>query len=97
MGQLLIGQIVSYLVTAVCGAALGLVASKFAGVRQALGSIDELTIMVCRLVIYNDKFSVDEKVDAYRTYRGRGGNSKTKHYMDELLGEDADDYLAHHV
>lgn len=96
MGQLVLTQIVSYLVTAVCGAAIGLVVSKFAGIRQALKSIDELTLMVCRLVIYNDKFSVDEKVDAYRTYRERGGNSQTKHYMDNLLDEDADDYLIHH-
>lgn len=96
MGQLVMTQIVSYLVTALCAAIVGFVASKFAGFRSEMKLIDDLVLMVCRLAIYNDKFSVDEKVDAYRIYRERGGNSKTKHYMDELLGEDADDYLAHH-
>lgn len=89
-------QAVAYLVTAVCAAVLGFLASRVSALKETAAQIDDITIMVCRLVIYNDKFSLDEKVDAYRIYRSRGGNSRTKHYMDKLLGEDTDDYLAHH-
>lgn len=59
-------------------------------------TLDELTLMVCRMSIYDEHFSTDEKVDAYRIYRKKGGNHQTKKYMDELLGEDADAYLARH-
>jgi hypothetical protein len=59
-------------------------------------TLDELTLMVCRMSIYDEHFSTDEKVDAYRIYREKGGNHQTKKYMDELLGEDADAYLARH-
>jgi hypothetical protein len=59
--------------------------------------MQEFTLLtVCRLAIYDDHFSIDEKVDAYRTYRAHGGNHQTKKYMDNLLGEDADAYLARH-
>lgn len=53
-------------------------------------------LMVCRLAIYDEHFSTDEKVDAYRMYRAHGGNHQTKKFMDTLLGEDADAYLARH-
>lgn len=58
--------------------------------------ITQNTLMTCRLVIYSDKFSVDEKLDAYVIYRDRGGNHQTKTYMDELVGGDVDEYLAKH-
>lgn len=58
--------------------------------------MDVLTIMSCRTAIYDEHFSVDEKVDAYRVYRSKGGNHQTKKYMSDLLGEDADAYLARH-
>lgn len=55
------------------------------------------TKMICRLVIYSDKFSVDEKLDAYVIYRDRcNGNHQTKKYMDELVGMDVDKYLEKH-
>lgn len=59
-------------------------------------TLDELTLMVCRMAIYDEHFTVDEKVDAYRIYKSKGGNHHTKKYMDELLGEDADLWLAGH-
>lgn len=96
MGELITVQAVSYLVTAVCAGVIGFLLSKAKSVARIFKTVDDLTLMVCRMSIYNDHFSIDEKVDAYRTYREYGGNSKTKHYMDDLLGEDADDYLAHH-
>ena len=37
-------------------------------------TLDELTLMVCRMAIYDEHFTVDEKVDAYRIYKGKGGN-----------------------
>lgn len=59
-------------------------------------AVDKLTIMVCRITIYDEHFSTDEKIDAYRTYRSYGENHQTKKHMDGLLGEDADAYLASH-
>lgn len=64
--------------------------------RRKSRQADVTTLMVCRLCIYNEHFSTDEKVDAYRIYRDLGGNSHAKHAMDELLGGDADTYLANH-
>lgn len=96
MLEMLAGQALSYIATAAGGAAIGFVAVRFKKIKGAFASIDELTLMVCRLVIYSDKFSLDEKVDAYEVYRGHHGNSRTKNYMDELLGMDADAYLSAH-
>ena len=58
--------------------------------------ITQNTLMTCRLVIYSDKFSIDEKLDAYVIYRDRGGNHQTKTYMDSQVGMDVDEYLAKH-
>lgn len=58
--------------------------------------MDKLMLISCRMAIYDEHFTVDEKVDAYRIYSEHGGNHHTKKYMDELLGEDADAYLAKH-
>lgn len=96
MLELLAGQAMSYIATAAGGAAIGFVATRFKRIKGAFESIDALTLMVCRLVIYSDKFSMDEKIDAYEVYRERHGNSRTKHYMDEELGMDADEYLVQH-
>lgn len=59
-------------------------------------TLNELALLVCRLCIYDEHFSIDEKVEAYRVYREKGGNHQTKKAMDRLLGEDADGYLARH-
>ena len=58
--------------------------------------VTQNTLMTCRLVIYSDKFSVDEKLDAYVIYRDRGGNHQTKTYMDNLVGSDVDEYIEKH-
>ena len=52
--------------------------------------------MTCRLAIYDEHFSVDEKLDAYTIYRNNGGNHQTKTYMDDLVGSDVDDYIEKH-
>lgn len=96
MEQLLLTQAVSYIVTVVCGAVVGVVVAKARQIKGVFDSQQANTLMLCRLCIYDEHFSVDEKIEAYRTYRANGGNSQTKHYMDELLGQDADAYLAVH-
>lgn len=55
------------------------------------------TLMTCRMVIYSDKFSIDEKLDAYVLYRDEcHGNHQTKTYMDGQVGMDVDEYLNKH-
>lgn len=99
--------LLGWLVPTVLSAIVGYLAGKLKSARsdreerekQADGmrdTLDALTIMVCRLSIYDEHFTVDEKVDAYKLYRSKGGNHQTKKHMDELLGEDADAWLARH-
>lgn len=68
--------------------------------RQALSEVRDLlkqnTIMTCRMAIYNDHFSIDEKISAYITYRAQGQNHHTKRYMDGLVGGDIDEYIERH-
>lgn len=59
-------------------------------------TLDAIALMTCRLAIYDEHFSTDEKIEAFRLYRKKGGNHETKKYMDNLLGEDVDAYLAKH-
>lgn len=57
----------------------------------------QVATMVCRLGIYSDKFSTDEKLDAYVIYRDKcHANHQTKTYMDGVVGMDVDDYLKKH-
>ena len=92
--------ILGWLIPTVLSAAVGYLAATIKRMRadaEEGKEMQEFTLLtVCRLAIYDDHFSVDEKVDAYRTYRAHGGNHQTKKYMDNLLGEDADAYLARH-
>ena len=68
--------------------------------RQSTAEMRELikqnTIMTCRMAIYNDHFSIDEKISAYIIYRNQGQNHHTKKYMDELVGCDIDEYIDRH-
>ena len=68
--------------------------------RQALSEVRDLlkqnTIMTCRMAIYNDHFSIDEKISAYITYRAQGQNHHTKRYMDKQVGGDIDEYIERH-
>ena len=69
-------------------------------VRQALADIsDQLkqnTIMTCRTAIYDEHFSIDEKISAYIVYRDQGQNHHTKTYMDKQVGCDIDEYIERH-
>jgi len=58
--------------------------------------IRQNTIMTCRMAIYNDHFSIDEKISAYIIYRDQGQNHHTKTYMDEQVGGDIDKYIERH-
>ena len=61
------------------------------------GMLKDMMKMVCRMTIYSDKFSVDEKLEAYVIYRDScHENHQTKTYMDGLVGGDVDEYLEKH-
>ena len=68
--------------------------------RQTMAEMRDLlkqnTIMTCRMAIYNDHFSIDEKLSAYITYRDQGQNHHTKKYMDKQVGCDVDEYIERH-
>lgn len=68
--------------------------------RQAIAEVRDLlkqnTIMTCRMAIYDDHFSIDEKLSAYITYRAQGQNHHTKKYMDQQVGCDVDEYIERH-
>lgn len=95
------------LISSLVGALVGALVSKIKTVRKAADdarkSNDELKgimqqniVMTCRLAIYDEHFTVDEKLDAYEIYRDYGGNHQTKKYMDNLVGCDVDEYIERH-
>lgn len=101
-------SIVTALVSSVIAAIVSAVVMKIKIVRKATAdakkSNEELkelvlqnTKMTCRMVIYDDHFSLDEKLEAYVIYRDTcHANHQTKRYMDRLLGCDVDEYLEKH-
>lgn len=89
------------LVSSVVGALVGAVVSKIKTVSRTAEESKETQrqtlLLTCRMAIYDDHFSVDEKLDAYVTYRDIcHGNHQTKKYMDKLVGCDVDEYLEKH-
>ena len=107
MLQPFVATIITALISSVVGAVVGAVVSKVKTVRKAADdarkSNDELKqimeqniIMTCRLAIYDNHFSIDEKLDAYEIYRSYGGNYQTKQFMDKQVGCDVDEYLEKH-
>lgn len=103
----LVATAVTALISSVVGAIVGAVVSKLKLARKAAEDakresveLKELMVqnilMTCRMAIYDEHFTVDEKLDAYTVYRDNGGNHQTKKYMDELVGSDVDDYLEKH-
>jgi len=98
----------SALASAVIGAIVGAAVSKIKTVRRDSEQVKsdaaemrDLMLdnmrMTCRLTIYNDHFSTDEKLEAYKLYRDKcHGNHQTKTYMDNLVGGDVDEYLTRH-
>lgn len=105
--ELLFTTAITALISSAVGALVGALVSKIKTVRKAADdarkSNDELKqimeqniIMTCRLAIYDEHFTVDEKLEAYEIYRDNGGNHQTKKYMDELVGSDVDIYIEKH-
>ena len=92
----LLGWLVPTILSTAVGYLAGLLRKAKAERESDRRTLDDLTLMVCRLTLYNDNFDMDEKLEAYVTYVAKGGNHRTKKYMDELLGEDVDAYLARH-
>lgn len=101
-------SIVTALVSSVIAAIVSAVVMKIKMVRKATAdakkSNEELkslilqnTKMTCRMTIYDEHFSIDEKLEAYTIYRDKcHGNHQTKQFMDELVGCDVDEYLKSH-
>ncbi len=63
---------------------------------QIREDLNNMILMTSRMCIYDEHFSIDEKLDAYKIYRSKGGNHQTKQHMDELVGCDVDEYLERH-
>lgn len=93
----MLGWLVPTVLSAVCGYLVGALKKMKADAEEGKEMQKFILLTVCRLAIYDDHFSVDEKVETYRTYRKHGGNHDAKKYMTNLLGEDADAYLATHT
>lgn len=91
-----LGWLVPTILAAVAGYLKGKLSKAKADAEESRRTLDAVAVMVCRMCIYDEHFSVDEKVDAYALYRAKGGNHQAKKHMDELLGEDADAWLARH-
>lgn len=100
-------SVITALVSSVIAAVVSAVVVKIKMVRKATddakkenNELKELilqnTKMTCRLAIYDEHFSIDEKLSAYEIYRSHGWNHQTKTYMDEVVGGDVDEYLERH-
>ena len=103
----IISLIVSSIISSTIGAIVAAIVSKIKLVRKAsedakrgnkelMELMQQNILMTCRMAIYDEHFSVDEKLDAYAIYRDNGGNHQTKTYMDKLVSCDVDEYLEKH-
>ena len=99
--------VISSLISSTIGAIVAAIVSKIKLVRKAsedakrgnkelMELMQQNILMTCRMAIYDEHFSVDEKLDAYTVYRDNGGNHQTKTYMDKLVSCDVDEYLEKH-
>lgn len=95
--QTIVTTIITAVISSSVGALVGAIVSKIKAAAD-MREMQRLTLMMtCRVAIYDEHFSVDEKLDAYVIYRDTcKGNHQTKQYMDELVGCDVDEYLAKH-
>jgi len=106
-----IATVVTALISSVVAAIVSAVITKVKTVRakdveaaekakaenaQIRKDLNDLMLMTSRMCIYDEHFSIDEKLDAYKIYRSKGGNHQTKQHMDELVDCDVDEYLERH-
>ncbi len=84
------------MVTTILTAIVGWLVVKIHDCKKQQQTLDQIALMTARTVIYSDKFDVDEKIEAYRLYKSKGGNHRTKAYMSNLVGQDIDEYIINH-
>ena len=105
--EVLITTAITALISSLIGAIVGALVSKLKTAKNAVddakreraelkGIMEQNIVMTCRMAIYDEHFTVDEKLDAYKIYRDYGGNHTTKQFMDTLVGCDVDEYLERH-
>ena len=103
----ILSTVLTPLISSVIGAIVGAVVAKVRLVRKAssdakhdaeeLREMQRLNLMMtCRMAVYDNHFSVDEKLEAYEIYRDYGGNHQTKQFMDKQVGCDVDEYIEKH-
>ena len=97
------GSLVSAIVGAVVASLITVLKSSVKSREEARREYEDMRKLVvgnslttCRIAIYDEHFSVDEKIEAYELYKSLGGNHRTKTYMDKLVGMDIDEYLETH-
>lgn len=99
--------IITALISSLVGALVGALVSKLKTAAQAVDDakreraelkdiMQQNIVMTCRMAIYDEHFTVDEKLDAYEIYRDNGGNHQTKQFMDNIVGCDVDEYIERH-
>lgn len=93
--------VITALISSLVGAVVGALVAKIKTMTKDSADMREMQrqnlTMTCRMAIYDDHFSVDEKIDAYIIYRDTcNGNHQTKTYMDGLVNCDIDEYILKH-
>ena len=94
---------ITALISSVVAALVGALVSKIKTTTKDARETRELQLMnlkmTCRLVIYSERFTTDEKIEAYIVYRDTcHANHQTKTHMDGLVGCDIDEYIEkHHI
>ena len=105
--ELLITTAITALISSAVGALVGALVSKMKTAAKAVNDakseraelksiMEQNIVMTCRMAIYDNHFSIDEKLDAYEIYRSYGGNHQTKQFMDNIVGCDVDEYIERH-
>ena len=98
--ELLITTAITALISSAVGALVGALVSKLKTATHEAAENREIQrqtlMMICRIAIYDEHFTVDEKLDAYEIYRSHGGNHQTKQFMDAQVGCDVDEYIERH-
>ena len=92
-----ITTIITALISSIVGALVGAIVSKVKEASDMREMQRQNLTMTCRMAIYDEHFTIDEKLDAYVIYRDTcHGNHTTKTYLDGLVGCDVDEYIDKH-
>lgn len=105
MPEFILSLVVSSVVTTLCGIVIGHLTTKIRNnaeqhkeqmkeLQKQREQDEQIQLITLRMAIYDEHFDIDEKLEAYLLYRDRGGNHRTKTYMDEQVGMDVDEFLA---